>query len=64
FKGLTVQGINGRRLFDTWHQMTGLLGNRRLALEPLFTDRLPLKDFKLGFDRLRQGQAAKVLLTP
>lgn len=64
FKGLTVQGINGRRLFDTWHQMIGLLAQKRLALEPLFTDRLPLKDFKIGFDRLRQGLAAKILLTP
>jgi len=64
FKGLTVQGINGRRLFDTWHQMIGLLSQKRLPLEPLFTDRLPLKDFKIGFDRLRQGVAAKVLLTP
>ncbi len=64
FKGLTVQGINGRRLFDTWHQMLGLLREKRLALEPLFTDRLPLRDFALGVERLRQGKAAKVLLTP
>jgi threonine 3-dehydrogenase len=64
FKGLTVQGINGRRLFDTWHQMIGLLSQHRLALEPLFTDRLPLRDFAQGVERLRQGTAAKVLLTP
>jgi len=64
FKGLTVQGINGRRLFDTWHQMIGLLASQRLDLEPLFTDRLPLADFKMGFERLRQGKAAKVLLSP
>ncbi|MGH9520717.1 MAG: zinc-binding dehydrogenase, partial [Terriglobales bacterium] len=64
FKGLEVQGINGRRLFDTWHQMIGLLANRRLALEPLFTDRLRLSEFEDGFARLRQGRAAKVLLTP
>jgi threonine 3-dehydrogenase len=64
FKGLTVGGINGRRLFDTWHQMIGLLSQQRLALEPLFTDRLPLAEFARGVERLRQGQAAKVLLTP
>lgn len=64
FKGLTVEGINGRRLFDTWHQMIGLLRQKRLALEPLFTDRLPLRDFAQGVERLRQGKAAKVLLTP
>ncbi|MGH9467346.1 MAG: L-threonine 3-dehydrogenase [Terriglobales bacterium] len=64
FKGVTVQGINGRRLFDTWHQMIGLLAERRLALEPLFTDRLPLSQFQSGFERLRQGKAAKILLDP
>lgn len=64
FKGLEVQGINGRKLFDTWHQMIGLLAHQRLALEPLFTDRLRLSEFEQGFARLRQGRAAKVLLTP
>lgn len=64
FKGLNVQGINGRRLFDTWHQMIGLLGSGRLPLEPLFTDRLPLTDFQVGVDRLKKGVAAKVLLSP
>ncbi|HEY8055310.1 MAG TPA: L-threonine 3-dehydrogenase [Terriglobales bacterium] len=64
FKGLTLQGINGRRLFDTWHQMIGLLDSRRLALEPLFTAHLPLSQFKMGFERLQTGQAAKILLDP
>lgn len=64
FKGLTVQGINGRRLFDTWHQMIGLLDLKRLPLEPLFTDRLPLSQFAAAFERLRQGKAAKILLDP
>ncbi len=64
FKGLTVQGINGRRLFDTWHQMIGLLDQKRLPLEPLFTERLPLTRFADGFERLRQGKAAKILLDP
>ncbi len=64
FKGLTVQGINGRRLFDTWHQVIGLLSQKRLPLEPLFTAHLPLSQFAAGFERLRQGQAAKILLHP
>jgi threonine 3-dehydrogenase len=64
FKALTIQGINGRRLFDTWHQTIGLLRTRRLDLEPLFTDRLPLAEFQTAFERLERGSAAKVLLTP
>jgi threonine 3-dehydrogenase len=64
FKALTIQGINGRRLFDTWHQTIGLLRSRRLGLEPLFTDRLPLAEFATAFARLERGSAAKVLLAP
>jgi threonine 3-dehydrogenase len=64
FKGLTVQGINGRRMFETWFQMESLLRHGRLQLEPLFTDRLSLGDFKSGMERLRSGEASKVLLFP
>jgi len=64
FKGLTVQGINGRRMYETWYQMRSLLSQNRLHLEPLFTDRLPLEEFAVGMERLRAGQASKVLLYP
>ncbi len=64
FKGLTLQGINGRRMFETWYEMELLLLSGRLHLEPLFTDRLPMEQFELGLERLRQGVAAKVLLYP
>lgn len=64
FKGLTVQGINGRRMYETWYQMRSLLSQNRLHLEPLFTDRLPMEEFAVGMERLRTGQASKVLLYP
>jgi len=64
FKGVTVQGINGRRMYETWYQMEALLRDGRVNLSPLFTDRLPLADFKLGMDRLRSGEACKVLFFP
>jgi Zn-dependent alcohol dehydrogenase len=44
--------------------MIGLLDSRRLPLEPLFTAHLPLSQFKMGFERLHTGQAAKILLDP
>ena len=64
FKGLTLQGINGRRMFETWYEMERLLLSGQLHLEPLFTDRLPMEQFEHGLDRLRQGLAAKILLYP
>lgn len=64
FKGLTLNGINGRRMYETWYQMIALLRNRRLDLDALFTHRLPLSRFAEGMEALQRGEAAKVLLTP
>lgn len=63
-KGLVVQGIHGRRMFETWHQMLSLLRQRKLELDPLFTDRLPLAEFAGAMARLQRGDAAKILLFP
>ena len=49
FKGATVQGIYGRRMFETWVQMTELLKHGRLKLEPLFKERMPLEKFDDAF---------------
>jgi threonine 3-dehydrogenase len=64
FKGATVQGIYGRRMFETWVHMTELLKHNRLNLEPLFRERLPLEKFESAFSLLESGQAGKVLFYP
>jgi threonine 3-dehydrogenase len=64
FKGITVQGINGRRMYQTWYQMTALLKNGKLDLHPVITDRMAMKDFSKGMDRLKTGEASKILLYP
>jgi threonine 3-dehydrogenase len=64
FKGATVQGINGRRMYQTWYQMTALLKAGMLDLHPVITDRLPMKDFSKGMDMLNAGTASKILLYP
>ena len=64
FKGITVQGINGRRMYQTWYQMTALLKSGKLNLHPVITDRLPMKDFAKAMERLKTGEASKILVYP
>ncbi|HWC20799.1 MAG TPA: alcohol dehydrogenase catalytic domain-containing protein [Flexivirga sp.] len=62
-KGITLRGIFGRRLWETWEQTMLLLGSGRLDLDWLITHRLPLSqvDEAIG---LLTGDACKVLLVP
>jgi threonine 3-dehydrogenase len=64
FKGATVQGIYGRKMFETWVQMTDLLKEKRLNLDPLFKERVSIDDYAAAFALLESGQAGKVLLYP
>jgi threonine 3-dehydrogenase len=64
FKGATVQGIYGRRMYGTWVQMTALLKAGRLNLEPLFGERTSLEKFEGAFVKLQNGLAGKILLYP
>ena len=64
FKGATVQGIYGRRMYETWVQMTALLKAGRVNLEPLFGERIELENFESAFAKLRDGLAGKILMYP
>jgi threonine 3-dehydrogenase len=58
---LTIRGICGRKIFDTWHTMTVLLQSG-MDLRPVVTHRLPYSDYELAFDVVRRGECGKVLL--
>jgi threonine 3-dehydrogenase len=64
FKGATVQGIYGRRMYQTWVQMTALLRAGRLNLEPLFGEKVGLDKFEAAFAKLQSGMAGKILIYP
>jgi threonine 3-dehydrogenase len=64
FKGATVQGIYGRRMYDTWVKMLALLKAGRLNLDPLFGEREPLDKFENAFSKLQGGLPGKILLYP
>ena len=66
FKGATVRGIYGRRIWQTWYQMRELLASGRLDLRPLITHRLKLREFEEGFALLksRDKVVGKVVMYP
>ena len=64
FKGVTLHGIIGRRMYETWYQMDNLLGSGRLDLRPAITHVMPMERFAEAIALLRSGQAGKVVLVP
>ncbi|MCP4477229.1 MAG: L-threonine 3-dehydrogenase [Planctomycetaceae bacterium] len=62
FKGTTVLGINGRRMFETWYQMENLLLSERLELEPIITHVLEMNEFEKGLKMMQTGEAIKVVI--
>jgi threonine 3-dehydrogenase len=63
FKGATVHGINGRKMYETWFQMESLLRDARIDLSPVITHRFPLSQFDQAMHLLDSGEASKILLT-
>lgn len=62
FKGLTVLGVNGRRMFETWYQTQALVKSGRVDLRPIITHVLPYEQFDRAFELMRAGEAAKIVL--
>ena len=61
FKGLTIKGIYGREMFETWYKMASLIQSG-LDISPIITHSYPIDDFQQGFDVMRSGQSGKVIL--
>ncbi len=62
FKGATVLGINGRRMYETWYQMENFLLSGQLNLEPIITHTIEMADFESAFKMMQSGEAIKVVL--
>jgi threonine 3-dehydrogenase len=61
FNGLTVKGIYGREMYETWYQMTVMLQSG-LDISPVITHRFSHTDFEEAFAVARSGQSGKVIL--
>lgn len=62
FKGLTVYGVTGRRMYRTWHQAARLLRSGRFDPMPVVTHRFPLADIARAIGVIKDGSAGKVIL--
>jgi threonine 3-dehydrogenase len=62
FKGCTVLGINGRKMFETWYQMEELLLSRRLELDEIVTHEFPLEQFERAHEVMISGEGIKVVM--
>lgn len=63
FKGATVLGINGRRMFETWYQMEELLISGKLQLDEVITHEFSLEDFQRAFKTMISGEGIKVVMS-
>ena len=61
FKGLTLKGIYGREMFETWYKMSSMLQSG-LNIEPIITHHFDIDDFQPAFDLMESGQSGKVIL--
>ena len=61
FKQLTIKGIYGREMFETWHKMIAMLESG-LDVRKVITHRLPASQFLDGFEIMRRGESGKIVL--
>jgi threonine 3-dehydrogenase len=61
FNGLTIQGIYGREMYETWYKMTAMIQSG-LNIEPIITHRYDFNDYEAAFQAMRSGQSGKVIL--
>ncbi len=61
FKGITIYGVVGRRMYDTWHQMTRFLKSGLFDPTPVITHRFPLEGADEAIRAIKSGEAGKVI---
>ena len=61
FKGITVYGVIGRRMYETWIQMSQFLRSGKFDPTPVITHRFPLEDFEEAMRVIKSGDAGKVV---
>jgi threonine 3-dehydrogenase len=63
-KGVTIHGIFGRRIWETWERTSGYLSTGRVDVAPMITHRFALDDFEEAMATMKSGRSGKVVLLP
>ena len=61
FKAITIKGVYGREIFETWYKMIAMLENG-LDVRKVITHRFKVDDFRKGFEAMKGGSSGKVVL--
>jgi threonine 3-dehydrogenase len=62
FNGLTIKGIYGREMYETWYKMTAMIQSG-LDMSPVITHRFAYQNFEEGFELMKSGQSGKIILS-
>jgi len=61
FKAITIKGVYGREIFETWYKMIAMLENG-LNIRNVITHRMPVDDYRIGFETMKSGASGKIVL--
>jgi threonine 3-dehydrogenase len=61
FHSLTLRGIYGREMFETWYKMTSLIQSG-VDISPVITHHFPVQQFKEAIELARSGNSGKIVL--
>ncbi len=63
-KEINTHSVFGRRIWETWFQVTDVLVNKKVDLEPMVTHTFTLSEFEKAMDVMKSGECGKILLIP
>ena len=62
FKGITIHGITGRKMYETWYQVKGLIQSGKLHLEDIVTHKLHYSEYQKAMELMESGNCGKIVL--
>lgn len=63
FKGITIHGITGRKMFDTWYKTAGMIKSGKVDFSQVITHTFPLEQWEEGMKLMESGNCGKIVLT-
>ncbi|MFH1056283.1 MAG: L-threonine 3-dehydrogenase [Candidatus Micrarchaeota archaeon] len=64
FKGVTVNGVNGRMMFNTWYKSASFLKTGKVDLKKIITNKFKLEEFEKAFQTMKSGNSGKIVMYP